>query len=152
MQHYYRPNFEIEFFDDCKFFLCVFLIRESENWKTLFVVRSYAVGRSILAGIAENGRLSCTVLNSRVTSQICNPQLETKRLYSKHTSRTYLSKALFRQRVAWPNLESLEVRTCGLWSVEFEQSRRSYGAWICKSVGSSRVNGCTDAAWMLPLL
>ncbi|GBL96656.1 hypothetical protein AVEN_207816-1 [Araneus ventricosus] len=27
----------------------------------------------------------------------------------------------FLRRVAWPNLKTLEVRTCGLWSVEFEQ-------------------------------
>ncbi|GBM01962.1 hypothetical protein AVEN_269566-2-1, partial [Araneus ventricosus] len=55
-----------------------------------------------------------------------------------------LLKALFRRRMAWPNLELLEVRTCGLWSVEFEQSRRSYYAWLGKYLGSARVNGSTD--------
>ncbi|GBN84089.1 hypothetical protein AVEN_84794-1 [Araneus ventricosus] len=74
------------------------------------------------------------------------------------------------------NLESLEVCTYGLWSVEFrpftpfpryvacqtsshsrfvlvgcgrwnsDQSRRS------KSLGSAQVNGCTDAVWPLPPL
>ncbi|GBM63573.1 hypothetical protein AVEN_233048-1 [Araneus ventricosus] len=49
------------------------------------------------------------------------------------------------------NLEWLEVRTCGLWSVEFEQSCGSYGAWLCKYLGSARVSGCTEAVWSLPL-
>ncbi|GBO00003.1 hypothetical protein AVEN_23009-1 [Araneus ventricosus] len=57
---------------------------------------------------------------------------------------------MFRRRVAWPNLESLEVRSCGLWAVKFEQTRRSYGACLCKYLGSSRVNGCTDAVCPLP--
>ncbi|GBL72915.1 hypothetical protein AVEN_211864-1, partial [Araneus ventricosus] len=57
-------------------------------------------------------------------------------------------KALF-QRRALTNLESLEVRTCGLWSVEFEQSRHSYGAWLCKYLGSARVNRCNGAVWSL---
>ncbi|GBL82404.1 hypothetical protein AVEN_70901-1 [Araneus ventricosus] len=57
-------------------------------------------------------------------------------------------KALFRRRVAWPNLKSLEVRTCGLRSVD---ARRSDGAWLCKYLDSARVNGCTDAVWPLPL-
>ncbi|GBM20266.1 hypothetical protein AVEN_216679-1 [Araneus ventricosus] len=34
--------------------------------------------------------------------------------------------------------------TCGLWSLEFEQSS---GAWICKYLGSDRVNGCTGSVW-----
>ncbi|GBM39063.1 hypothetical protein AVEN_190209-1 [Araneus ventricosus] len=50
-------------------------------------------------------------------------------------------------RVAWPNFEPLEVCTCGLWSVELEQSCRSYGAWLCKYLGSIRVNGCNGADW-----
>ncbi|GBM10863.1 hypothetical protein AVEN_42122-1 [Araneus ventricosus] len=57
------------------------------------------------------------------------------------------SKALFQRRVAWTNLELLEVRKCGLWSVKFEQSRRSYGAWLCKYLGRARVNGCNGAFW-----
>ncbi|GBN30591.1 hypothetical protein AVEN_95038-1 [Araneus ventricosus] len=47
----------------------------------------------------EYGRwspISCVVLISRFSSQIFYPQLETKRIYSKHTSQTYLStKPLF---------------------------------------------------------
>ncbi|GBN14234.1 hypothetical protein AVEN_59385-1 [Araneus ventricosus] len=57
-------------------------------------------------------------------------------------------EALFRRRVAWPNLESLQFLTCGLWSVEFEQSRRSKApGFIYKHLGCARVNGCTDAVW-----
>ncbi|GBN72045.1 hypothetical protein AVEN_198605-1 [Araneus ventricosus] len=54
------------------------------------------------------------------------------------------------------NLESLEVRTCGLWSVEFRLDALSNGKeliafkWLGKSLGSARVNGCTDAVWPLP--
>ncbi|GBM05373.1 hypothetical protein AVEN_268518-1 [Araneus ventricosus] len=60
------------------------------------------------------------------------------------------AKALFQRRVTWTNFESLEVRTCGLWSVDCEQSRRTYGAWLCKYLGSVRVNGCNGA--VCPLL
>ncbi|GBM55005.1 hypothetical protein AVEN_54995-1 [Araneus ventricosus] len=59
--------------------------------------------------------------------------------------------ALLRRRATWPNLDSLEVRTCGQWSVEFKQSRLFYDAWLCKYLGSAGVNGCTDAVWPLPL-
>ncbi|GBL80434.1 hypothetical protein AVEN_92330-1 [Araneus ventricosus] len=38
---------------------------------------------------------------------------------------------------------------CGRWN--YDQSRRSYCAWLGKSLGSPRVNGCTDAVWTLPL-
>ncbi|GBL98333.1 hypothetical protein AVEN_174115-1 [Araneus ventricosus] len=48
-----------------------------------------------------------------------------------------MAKALIQRRVAWPNFESLEVRTCGLWSVEFEQTCRFYGEWLCKYLGSA---------------
>ncbi|GBM38910.1 hypothetical protein AVEN_209925-1 [Araneus ventricosus] len=58
-------------------------------------------------------------------------------------------KALFQRRVTWTNLESLDVHTCGLWSVELEQSRRSYVASLCKYLSSARVNGCNDAVWPL---
>ncbi|GBM54501.1 hypothetical protein AVEN_189535-1 [Araneus ventricosus] len=58
-------------------------------------------------------------------------------------------KALFQRRVAWSNFESLEVRTCGPWSVEFEQSWRSYGAWLGKYLGSAGVSGCILAIWSL---
>ncbi|GBL89598.1 hypothetical protein AVEN_87916-1 [Araneus ventricosus] len=34
---------------------------------------------------------------------------------------------------------------CG--PVEFEQSRRSYGACLCKYLGSARVNECNGAVW-----
>ncbi|GBL88064.1 hypothetical protein AVEN_3459-1 [Araneus ventricosus] len=80
------------------------------------------------------------------------------------------------------NLESLEVRTHGLWSVEFrtvapvlrravsqtssrprfilmdcgrwnsEQSRHSFAAWLGKSLSSTRVDGCTDAVCRSPFL
>ncbi|GBM49255.1 hypothetical protein AVEN_71002-1 [Araneus ventricosus] len=53
--------------------------------------------------------------------------------------------------MAWLNLESLEVRICGLRSVEFEQSRLSYGACLCKYLHSAGVSGCIDAVWPLPL-
>ncbi|GBN29290.1 hypothetical protein AVEN_47021-1 [Araneus ventricosus] len=46
-------------------------------------------------------------------------------------------------------LSSLEVRTSGLWSVEFEQSCPSYGAWLCKYLGRSRVSGWIGAVWPL---
>ncbi|GBN49760.1 hypothetical protein AVEN_35998-1 [Araneus ventricosus] len=45
------------------------------------------------------------------------------------------------------NLELLEVRTCGLWSVEFEQTRLSYGSWLGKYLGISRGNECNGAVW-----
>ncbi|GBN06065.1 hypothetical protein AVEN_185283-1 [Araneus ventricosus] len=52
------------------------------------------------------------------------------------------------------NLESLEVRTCGLGSVEFRSVVAFHshsGAWFGKSLGRDRVNGGTDAVWLLPL-
>ncbi|GBN94328.1 hypothetical protein AVEN_33494-1 [Araneus ventricosus] len=58
-------------------------------------------------------------------------------------------EATFRRSVVCPNLASLEVRTCGLWNSK--QSRRSYGAWLGKYLGSARENGCSDAVWSLPL-
>ncbi|GBL53911.1 hypothetical protein AVEN_170905-1 [Araneus ventricosus] len=54
---------------------------------------------------------------------------------------------MFQRRVAWPNFESLDVCTRGLWSVEFEQTCRSYGAWLCKYLSSVRGNGCNAAVW-----
>ncbi|GBN50304.1 hypothetical protein AVEN_109240-1 [Araneus ventricosus] len=77
------------------------------------------------------------------------------------------------------SLESLEFCICGLWSAEFrpvasyprrvawkasshsrfvlvdcglrnsDQSRRSHGLWLGKSLGSARVNGCSDVVWPL---
>ncbi|GBN65972.1 hypothetical protein AVEN_177561-1 [Araneus ventricosus] len=34
-----------------------------------------------------------------------------------------------------------------VWSEEFEQTCRSYGVWLCKYLGSVRVNGCNSAVW-----
>ncbi|GBO42457.1 hypothetical protein AVEN_106021-1 [Araneus ventricosus] len=38
---------------------------------------------------------------------------------------------------------------CGRWN--YDQSRRSDGAWLGKSLDSARVNVCTDAVWSLSL-
>ncbi|GBN11130.1 hypothetical protein AVEN_91328-1 [Araneus ventricosus] len=70
---------------------------------------------------------------------------------TSHTAgiETQTVKALFQRRVARPNLKSIEIRTCGLWSVECEQSCHSYGACLCKYLGSDRVRGCIGAVWPL---
>ncbi|GBN48249.1 hypothetical protein AVEN_184249-1 [Araneus ventricosus] len=38
---------------------------------------------------------------------------------------------------------------CGRWNSD--QSRRSDDAWHFKTLGSLRVNGCTDSVWLPPL-
>ncbi|GBL88362.1 hypothetical protein AVEN_103022-1 [Araneus ventricosus] len=52
-------------------------------------------------------------------------------------------------RVVWPNLESLEVRICGLWS---EQSRRSYGSRIevARGLVSASVVSRVMSVWPPP--
>ncbi|GBM19329.1 hypothetical protein AVEN_200262-1 [Araneus ventricosus] len=48
----------------------------------------------------------------------------------------------------WLGLSRFVLVDCGRRN--FEQSRRSDGAWLGESLGSARVNGCTDTVRPLP--
>ncbi|GBM38636.1 hypothetical protein AVEN_37438-1 [Araneus ventricosus] len=72
-------------------------------------------------------------------------ELEKKRITSFSRAHTIIHDS---SRKFTHQVKSILYETITILS---EQSRRSYCAWLGKSLRSARVNGCTDTIWPLPL-